>query len=151
MSNSLATPWTVALQVSLSMEFSRQGYWSGLSFSPPRGLSHPGITPESPALLAGGFFTSAPPGKPHCRSSKWIQSHVFYICLHSRSTFCVCTQSQPTLCNPMDCSPSGSSVHGILQARILEWVAICFSRGLSWARDWTWVSCITGRFSLLSH
>ena len=39
------------------------------------------------------------------------------------------TQSYPTLCSPMDCSPTGSSVHGILQARILEWVAIPFSRG----------------------
>ena len=42
-----------------------------------------------------------------------------------------CTQSCPTLCNSMDCSPPGSSVHGILQARILEWVAISFSRGSS--------------------
>ena len=42
--------------------------------------------------------------------------------------------------------PPGSSVHGILQARILEWVAIPFSRGSSWLRDWTWVSCIAGRF-----
>ena len=41
------------------------------------------------------------------------------------------TQSYPTLCNHMDCSLSGSSVHGILQARILEWVAISFSRGSS--------------------
>ena len=40
-------------------------------------------------------------------------------------------QSCPALCDPMDCSPSGSSVHGILQARILEWVAISFSRGIS--------------------
>ena len=40
-------------------------------------------------------------------------------------------QSCPTFCNPMDCSASGSSVHGILQARILEWVAIPFSRGVS--------------------
>ena len=52
----------------------------------------------------------------------------------------------PTLCNHIDCSPPGSSVCGILQARILEWVAISFSRGSSWRRDWTWVSCITGRF-----
>ena len=48
-------------------------------------------------------------------------------------------QSCPTLCDPMDCSPPGSSVHGILQARILEWVAIPFSRGSSRARDGTWV------------
>ena len=46
----------------------------------------------------------------------------------------------------MDCSPPDSSVHGILQARILEWVAIPFSRGSSQPRDQTWVSCIAGRF-----
>ena len=51
-----------------------------------------------------------------------------------------------TLCNPMDCSPPGSSVYGILQARILEWVTISSSRGSSQPRDWTWVSCIAGRF-----
>ena len=51
----------------------------------------------------------------------------------------------PTRCDPVDCSPPGSSVRGILQARILEWVAIPFSRGFSWHRDWTWVSCIAGR------
>ena len=46
----------------------------------------------------------------------------------------------------MDCSPPGSSVHGILQARILEWVAMPFSRGSSQPRDGTWISCIAGRF-----
>ena len=54
-------------------------------------------------------------------------------------------QSCPTLCDPVDCSPPGSSIHGILQARILEWVAISFSRGSSWPRDQTWVSHIAGR------
>ena len=49
--------------------------------------------------------------------------------------------------NPMDCSLPGSSVHGILQARILEWVAIPFSRASSQPKDWTQVSCISGRFS----
>ena len=48
--------------------------------------------------------------------------------------------------HPMDCSPPGSSVHGISQARILEWVAISFSRGSSWSRDRSQVSCIAGRF-----
>ena len=48
-------------------------------------------------------------------------------------------------CDPMDCVLPGSSVHGILQARILEWLAISFSRGSSWARDGTWVSCTAGR------
>ena len=55
-------------------------------------------------------------------------------------------QSCPTPCHPMDCSPPGSPAHGILQARILEWVAIPFSRGSSWSRDRTQVSCITGKF-----
>ena len=51
------------------------------------------------------------------------------------------TQScPPTLCDPMDCSPPGSSVYGVLQARILEWVAISFSRESSRPRDWTQVS-----------
>ena len=54
-------------------------------------------------------------------------------------------QSCPTLFDPVDCSPPDSSVHGTLQARILEWVAISFSRGSSQPRDWTRVSRIAGR------
>ena len=53
-------------------------------------------------------------------------------------------------CNHMDYSLSGSSFHGIFQARILEWIAISFSRGSSWPRDWTGVSCIAGRFYTIS-
>ena len=52
-----------------------------------------------------------------------------------------------TLCNPMDCSLPGSSVHGILQARILKWIAMPSSRGSSWLRAWTQVFCI-GRQNL---
>ena len=55
-------------------------------------------------------------------------------------------QSCPTLCDPMDCSPPGSSVHGLLQARILEWIAIPFSRGSSRPRDGTQAFCIAARF-----
>ena len=63
---------------------------------------------------------------------------------------CVCvlvSQSRPTLCEPMDCSSPGSTVHGILQTRILEEVVISFSRGSSLPQDWTQVSYIAGRFS----
>ena len=56
------------------------------------------------------------------------------MCVHSVA------QSCPTLCDPVDCSPPGSSVHGILQARILEWIAISSSRGSSPPRDGTRVS-----------
>ena len=58
---------------------------------------------------------------------------------------CLVAKSSPTLCDPLDCSPPGSSVHGISQARILEWVAISFSRGSSWPREWTHISCIGRR------
>ena len=54
-------------------------------------------------------------------------------------------QSCPTLCDPTDCSLPGSSIHGIFQARVLEWVAISYSRGSSWPRDRTQVSHIAGR------
>ena len=65
---------------------------------------------------------------------------------------CVCAKllhSCPALCDPMDCSPPGSSVHGVLQARILAWVPMPSSRRSSWLRDWTRVSsgsCIPGGF-----
>ena len=67
-------------------------------------------------------------------------------CLGDRSNvvgIVLTAQSCLNLCYPMDCSPPGFSVHEILQARILEWVAISFSR------DQTWVSRIAGRFFVL--
>ena len=97
----LPTPWTVALQASLSMGFSSQEYWSGLPFPSPGDLPDPWIKPESPSL-AGEFFTTA------AAAAKSLQS---------------C----PTLCNPIDGSPPGSPNPGILQARTLEQVAISFS------------------------
>ena len=99
-----ATPWTATCQASQSMGFPRQEYWSGLPFPPPRDLPDPGIKPMSPAL-AGEFFTAE---LPAAAAAKSLQS-----CL--------------TLCNPMDCSLPGSSIHGIVQARVLEWAAIAFS------------------------
>ena len=57
-----------------------------------------------------------------------------------------CQSLSGSLCDPMDCSPSGSSVHGTLQARILEWVALPFYKGSSRPRDWTQVSRIADRF-----
>ena len=81
--------------------------------------------------------------------ANWMRLLLSEIC--SRHTFpysSLCsaqsvTQSCPTLCNPIDCSPPGSSVHGILQARILEQVAISCSRGSSWPRDPTRVPCVS--------
>ena len=76
------------------------------------------------------------------------------IYIYYKNNFSICVyiykvsevaQSCPTLCNPMDCSLPGFSVHGIFQARVLEWVAISFSRRSSLPRDWTWISCIVAR------
>ena len=76
--------------------------------------------------------------------ASWVTEHAQdgYLPLESESEV---AQSCPTLCDPMDCSPPGSSVHVISQARVLEWVAISFSRGSSGPRDWTWVSHTAGR------
>ena len=67
------------------------------------------------------------------------------MCVHAKSL-----EAFPTLSNPIDCSPPDSSVHRILQARILEWVAMHSFRGSSWSRDWicnSYVTCI-GRWIL---
>ena len=59
------------------------------------------------------------------------------------SIYCAPAQSSLTVCNPMDCSSPGSSVHGIFPTRILEWVAMPSSRGSAQPRDWTHVSCVS--------
>ena len=69
------------------------------------------------------------------------------ICVTRSFLSCACMLIHAWLfCNPIDCSPLGYSVYGISQARILEWVAISSCRGSSQPRDWTWVSCLAGRF-----
>ena len=66
---------------------------------------------------------------------------------HNRMHLCSVAKSCPALCNPMDCSPPGSSVHGTSQERIRECVAISFSRGSSPPRNWTHISCIGRQIS----
>ena len=73
---------------------------------------------------------------------KWDRM-IFFLCLTWWWWF---SQVVSDSCNPMDCSPPDSSVHEIIQARRLEWIAISFFRGSSWPRDWTCVSCIAGKF-----
>ena len=134
--------WNIVCQAPLSMGFSRQEYWSRLPCIPPEHLLNTGIEPwslMSPAL-AGGFFTTGATWKAHIISRRYL---------------CMCAQLCLTLFDPMDCSPLGSSVHGILQARKLKWVAISSYRGSSWLRDQTHISCISyiGKWILysLSH
>ena len=70
-----------------------------------------------------------------------VGCHFLFQCMKMKSESEV-AQSCPTPSSPMDCSLPGSSVHGISEVRILKWAAISFSRGSSWFRDWTHVSCI---------
>ena len=73
-------------------------------------------------------------------------SDSFYNCIlfcFKIRNVCVCAQLCLTLCDPMGCSPLGSTDHGIFQARILEWVASSFSRESSRPREQTWVSCVS--------
>ena len=124
--SALCNPWTVAHQAPLSMGFSRQEYWSGLSCLPPGEYPDPRIEPTSliSPTLAGGcfcfcFLPLAIPGKS---------------CLETYPATAAAKslQSCPTLCDPIDGSPPGSPVPGILQARTLEWVAISFSNAWQW-------------------
>ena len=115
-----ATPWTVAHQALLSLGFSRQEHWSGLPFPSPGDLPDPGIEPGSPALQADAL-PSEPPGKLYL-----LADCLIIACVHAKSL-----QSCPTLCDTMDYSPVGCSIHGILQARILEWIAVPSPRGSS--------------------
>ena len=85
-----------------------------------------------------GVITHLEPDILECQVEALLQTKLVEKVVH--------TQSYPTLWDPVDCSLPGSSVHGILQAEILEWVTISFSTGSSWPRDQTWVSCIAGRF-----
>ena len=72
MSDSFATPWTIAFQASLSMGLPKEEYWSGLPFPSPEDLLDPGIEPTSSAL-AGGFFTTSHQGSPRV---PWISVKV---------------------------------------------------------------------------
>ena len=113
-------PWTIARQAPLSTGFPRQEYWSGSPFPSPGDLLDPGI--ESTSLVfAGRVSTPELPGKPEIQDSH-IQNH----------TAAKSLQSCLTLCDPTDGSPPGSSVPGILQAGIPEWVAVSFSNAWKW-------------------
>ena len=94
--------------------------------------------------------SSRPRGQTHVTCvSRWIlycsatwEAHTKSMKVKSESEV---TQSCPTLWDPVDCNLPGSSIHGIFQAKVLEWVAISFHRRASRPRDWTWVSRIVGR------
>ena len=126
------TPWTVAHQAPLSMGFSRQEYWSGCS-----SLLH-GIFPtqgSNPRLLCCRQILrhlshqGSPIGSALQNGTTTLEDSLA-VSYKAKHAFCTCMSAQlcPTLCGPKYNSLPGFSVHGISQARILDWVTICFSR-----------------------
>ena len=116
-----ATPWTVTHQAPPSMGFSRQQYWSGLPF------------------LQGIFQTQGlNPGLPHCRQTLLSSEPpgISHPLQKELAAAAKSLQSCPTLCDPVDFSLPRSSIHGIFQARVLEWVAISFSSGSPVSNSW---------------
>ena len=109
-----ATPEMAAHQPPPSLGFSRQEHWSGLPFPSPM---HESEKWKWSCSVVSRICTARPVAYQNCVS--------------------VSAQLRPTLCDPMDYSPPDSSVHGVLQARTLEWVAIPFSRVSFWPRDLT--------------
>ena len=114
----LAIPWSIQ-----SMEFSRSEYWSGWNWRWSQSVMSDSLQPQ------GLYSLWNSPGQNTAVGDS--ESEVTWSC--------------PTLCDPMDCSLPGSSVLGIFQTRILEWVAMSFSSGSSGPRDRTWVSHTAGR------
>ena len=102
----LATPWTAAYRAPLSMGFSRQEYWS-----------------ECHCLLCKSLLRTY-------IKKKWVFN--WWVVFIRERTYCLVARSYPTLLPPCGLYPPGSSVHGILQARTLEWVAISFSNSWKW-------------------
>ena len=104
--------WSIAHRAPLPMGFSRQEYWSGSPCPSPGDRTWV-------SCIAGRFFTIW---------AKWNHNLNTYAAAAAAKSL----QSCPTLCDPIDRSPQGSSVPGILQARTLEWVAISFSSAWKW-------------------
>ena len=127
------TLWTVAHQAPLSMGFSRQEYWSGLSCPSPRDLLNPGIEPRSPVLQADSL-PSEPPEKPKntgVGSLSLLQGIIPTQGLNQGLLYC--RQILYQLSHQRN-------------PRILKWVACPFSSRSSRPMNWTRISCIAGRF-----
>ena len=164
-----ATPWTAAYQAPPSTGFSRQEYQSGVPLPSPM---YPIVWTEKQSkafnwalhsrqnkikekLSSFGLksgkgkipkaLRKCSRGNPSFSSEEGKLLNSMDSCFKIDMKWSEVAQSCLTLCNPMDCSLPGFSVYGIFQARVLEWVAISFSRGSSWPRDRTQVSRIASR------
>ena len=164
------TPWTVARQAPLSMGLSRKEYWSGLPFPSPEDLLDQWLNPHIlhrqvdffPLCLLGSSLSLQLVSPRFHKAFNVFIWHIMwgmiwfldntevslgkYLLNCSYSYFNLlklCVLSHSVMSNslrPMDCSPQGFFVQGILQARTLEWVVMPSSRGSSWPRNGTHIS-----------
>ena len=119
-----ATPWTAAHQAPPLMEFSRQEYWSGVPLPSPIVAPIINLKIQQCWGFPGGSVVRTLPSNAGDEGSDLCQGVKIP---HAAAAAAKLLQSCPTLCDPIDGSPPGSPVPGILQARTLEWVAISFS------------------------
>ena len=103
----------------------------------------------TPVFLPGRFHGLrrlvgySPWGHKESDVTEWLHFISLHVYIFQENLCAKLLQLCPAFCDPIDCSPLGSSVHGILQARILEWAAMPSSGGPSWCRGWTCVSCVS--------
>ena len=137
----MTTPWTAAHQAPPSMGFSRQEYWSGVPLPSLKEIKEDTNRWRNIPCSWTGRINIVKMSILPKASTYYVRNtqHVGSLCAKS-------FQSCLTLCDPMDCSPPSSSVHGILQTRIPEWVAVPSSGGSFQPRDQTQESSIAGRF-----
>ena len=132
-------PWPRSVQSNDSPSSSQEVTGAGLA------CDHP--TPSRPVAQTEVSTARTERGKLCSNQDCWAGASAFTSWCHSavdKEKHCcsLVSKSCPTLCDPTNYSPPGSSVHGIRQARALEWVAFPFSRGSSWPRGLTWVFCV---------
>ena len=136
------SPWTIVCQAPLSMGLSRQEYWSGLPFPSTGDFPDPRINLGLLHYRQTLYQLSYKGSPALCLLCELFSNDFFKDFTHLNES----TSIMPDSCDRVDRSPPGSSVRGMFQARILEWVAISFSRKSSQSRDQIRVSCIAGRF-----
>ena len=156
MSDSVRPHNTAAHQAPPFLGLFRQGHWSGLQFPSPVHESESESESEVVSDLCDSMDYSLPGSSVHGISqARVLEWGAIAFSLHAVNdwnsaylpiTGCSVTRLYLTLCDPMDYSSPDSSVHGISQVRILEWIAVSSSSGSSQPRDRTQVSCIAGVF-----
>ena len=140
------------MKVKVSVTHSYLTLWNPMDWSLPGYFVHGILQAILEWVAISSSWGSSNPGDWTCISCTAVRFFTIWVTREARKSTrknMKVTQLCLTPCDPMTCSSPGSFLNGILQARILEWVAIPFFRRSSWPKVWAWVSCITGRFFII--